>query len=61
MPCLRFLQKLILGFNFLNLKFTRYITNKQDAYTGVHSACRREENGNNLHGYLGTTYFLVLK
>ena len=34
-----------------NTHFNRYIeTSKQqqDAYTGVHSACRREENGHNL-------------
>ena len=28
---------------------------KQDDYTGVHSACRREENGHNLDIWIGTT------
>ena len=38
-------------FEFKSVKFKGGIDqlkNKQDACTGVHSACRREENGHNL-------------
>ena len=46
-----FCEDISVEYEFKSVKFKRVIDrlkNEQDACTGVHSACRREENGHNL-------------
>ena len=56
-----FCEDISVEYEFKSVKFKGVIDrlkNEQDACTGVHSACRREENGHNpmaQSGYLCTT------